>query len=226
MEIGLKSAIIISAVVHAAIAAPLYNHNFFKGNFIKKDLVIVDYIVLKEISNISIANTAKNAAATVEPDKVSVKSDMVQASTQTKPAVKHSRAEYLRRLLDARNRKKNISSSSEKEQAVKEAAKKDAQIRSSRDYQDYYSFLKEKIRDRLQDNYRYYKGEGDVYVSFVLGSRGELISYNIDRLKSAKDEVLLHITGTSLMAVAPFPPLPKSIALPKMSFAITVSFKK
>jgi hypothetical protein len=204
---------------------PLYHGNFLKSDFVKKDPAIVDYIILKEISNITIANTGgKNAVSRADADRIDVKKPVAPVTTtaQTpKAQARHTRSEYLKRFEAAKLREKarQIASS-------RESDKNDAAIRSTKDYQDYYGFLKDKIRTRLQENYKFYKGEGDVYVSFVLGSKGQLVSYAIDRAKSVKDEVLLHITGTSLMAVSPFPPLPKIISQPFMSFSITISFKK
>ena len=228
MDISLKSAFVISSMIHAAIAVPLYHTNLLKSDFVKKDPAIVDYMILKELSNISIANIGKGdqggaadrnkiemlarrslgedgpARSRQDPDR--------QAAEQVQPkkTANHTRSEYLKRFEAAKLKEK----------------KKELQIRSSKDYLDYYGFVKEKIRTRLQENYKFYKGEGDVYVLFVLGSKGQLLSYSIDRLKSTKDDVLLHITGTSLMAVSPFPPLPKIISEPKMSFSISISFKK
>ena len=74
MDITLKSAFVISSMIHAAIAVPLYNNNLLKGDFVKKDPAVVDYIILKEISNITIANTGrKDAAAAADQDKIDIK---------------------------------------------------------------------------------------------------------------------------------------------------------
>lgn len=221
MEIGLRSAIIISAILHAAIVVPFYNHNLIRNDFVKKNSVIVDYIILKQISNLTIANVSgRGSPADTEGQKLDVKNTPAPET----PAVKHGRSYYDRKHL-----KSGVAQASKagagQGQAVT-AAGKEAGIRSSRDYINYYGYLKERIKERLQGNYKFYKGEGDVYLSFILSSQGALLSYDIDRSKSTTDEVLLHITGTSLKAVAPFSPLPKSISSPKMSFAITVSFKK
>ena len=230
MDITLKSAFVVSTMIHAAIAVPLYHNNLLRSDFVKKDPAIVDYIILKEISNIAIANTGrKDTAAVADQDKIGVKKAATPVAVEARPkkAAMHTRWEYLKRFEAARLKEtKRELAGRPTEQNLQEAAKKEVQIKSSKDYQDYYGYLKEKIRTRLQANYRFYKGEGDVYISFVLGSKGQLLSYAIDRSKSAKDEVLLHITGASLMAVSPLPPLPKIISEPKMSFSITVSFKK
>lgn len=216
MEIGLRSAIIISAMLHGAIAVPFYNHSLIRNDFVKRDPVMVDYVILKQISNLSIANVSgRGTAADTEEQRLDVKKTPVPET----PAVKHDKSYY------SRKHAKTGSGQASKAGAAQDQGKETG-IRSSRDYINYYGYLKSRIKERLQGNYRFYKGEGDVYLSFILSAQGALLSYDIDRSRSTTDEVLLHITGTSLKAVAPFAPLPKTISAPKMSFAITVSFKK
>ena len=222
MELGLRSAIIISTMLHGAIAVPFYNHNLIRNDFVKKDPVIVDYVILKHISNLSIANvSSRGADSDAEEQKLDVKKPPVPEN----PITRHDKSYYSRKR--AKTGSGQASKTAAAQSQGKNADGREAGIRSSRDYINYYGYLKGRIKERLQGNYRFYKGEGDVYLSFILNAQGALLSYDIDRSRSTTDEVLLHITGTSLKAVAPFSPLPKSIAAQKkMSFAITVSFKK
>lgn len=213
MELGLKSAFMISAVIHAGIAAPFYSQNLLKTDFEKKSAVIVDYLILKEMSNIVPGNVSDKESITVaQAPKVEARS----APNDNRVNVKHSKLDYRKRLEAARVKEKKSTG----------AEKKEAKLKSSKDYINYYGLLKDRIKARLQGNYKFYKGEGDVYLSFVLNEKGILLSYNIDRSRSSKDEVLLQITRASLVAVAPFPALPKSISAPETSFSITISFKK
>lgn len=221
MNIGLRGAFIISAVVHAAIVAPFYNYNLLRNDFVKKDAVIVDYIILSQISNIIAANAPGREAVVISETP---KADIKKSPSQDSAALKHDKAYYKRKAEHAG--KKGIADTGPALNAVQEADKKQAQIRSSKDYINYYGYLKDRIKARLQGNYRFYKGEGDVYLSFALNAKGVLLAYDIDRSRSTKDEVLLHITSASLKAVAPFSPLPKAISAPKMSFNITISFKR
>ena len=213
----IKSAFVISAMLHAALVAPFYNYNMLRHDFSKMNPVVVDYVVLKEMTGATVTNIAhKEPTVSVQaPPKVEIKKE----APESKLAVKSDDAGYrkgaeAKRLKDRRSKIK------------REAAKKEARIKSSRDYINYYDILKDRMRARLQQNYRFYKGEGDVYLSFALSARGELLAYDIDRSRSSKDEVLLQITKASLKAVSPFPPLPKAISSPKMSFNITIEFKK
>jgi hypothetical protein len=223
MEIGLRSAFIISAIIHAGFAVPFYNHSLLKAHFEKRNAVIVDYVILRELSNITPANIGnKESVVVAQAPKIDVKST---PSTENKTPTKHSKLDYRKKLKAIRSKEKPEAKVSAK-QTVSGADKKESQIKSSKDYIDYYGSLKEKIKARLQENYKFYTGEGDVYLSFVLSAKGALVSYNIDRSKSSKDEVLLQITRASLMAVAPFAPIPRSISEPQASFNITISFKR
>ncbi|MDP3791970.1 MAG: hypothetical protein Q8R38_08005 [Candidatus Omnitrophota bacterium] len=212
---GLRSAFIISGIIHTAIAAPLYTHSLIRSDFVRKDPVIVDYMILSQISNITIANTSnKEDVAVREAPKPEIQKSSAPRTVQAK----HDKS-YYKRKTDRAVKKDDLKN-------IKAADRKESEIKSSKDYISYYGYLKDRIRARLQDNYRYYNGEGDVYLSFVLNDRGALLTYSIDRARSTKDNVLLHITSTSLMAVAPFSALPKAISAPKMSFNITIAFKK
>lgn len=209
MEIGLKSAIIISAILHACIAAPFYGHNLIKADFERRNAVIVDYVILKELSNITPANVGGRESVDV--------AQAPNAEVKSKPADNKISVKEKDKTDEKVPAKRTISDDTDK---------KETELKSNKDYINYYGFLKDRIRSRLQENYKFYKGEGDVYLSFVLNAKGALISYGIDRSRSAQDEVLLHITRTSLIAVAPFPALPKTISAPQMAFNITISFKK
>jgi hypothetical protein len=223
MDIGLKSALILSVLIHAGVMAPLYNQRLLKIDLENKNSVIVDYVILKELTNIRPANVKTDISA---PGAVPA----VQGAKKEPASARASadqRAEYRKRFLAARAKEAQKARTDNVPISVKsDAEKTEASIRSSRDYIVYFNAIKDSIRSRLKDNYRHYVGEGEVYVSFVLNTKGSLVSYEIDRSKSTKDEVLLQITRTSLVAVAPFGPLPTSIAAPKRSFNITVSFRK
>ncbi len=96
----------------------------------------------------------------------------------------------------------------------------------SKAYADYYKMIRNKIRDRLVS--RYYSGlkEGEINLVFTLTSNGKLESVNIKETGSAKDPGLRDMTMRSVKEATPFPPFPKSLAAARMSFDISVSFRK
>jgi len=222
MDITLRGAFIISAIIHAGVFAPFYNRHILRQELEKKNTIIVDYVILKEIAT----------AITTNKEITLKRPETPRIDIQKEIAVKPQPASQVK----ADNRKSTKSSklkertTSHKRDAVKdsseEAAKKEVQLKQSKDYVNYYQLIREKIRSRLKDNYQYYNREGEVHLSFVLTQNGSLLSYAIDRSKSTQDEVLLHITATSLKAISPFPALPRSLSISRMSFNIMISFRK
>lgn len=215
MQISLRGSIFMSAVMHAALLAPFYHQALFRADFAKHDSVVVDYVILKEMTGAALTNVTHKEAAQVSANTggggIEIKSNEVQQAAF--PAVKHGKAAYMKRL-EARKKREL------------EVLKKEVQTKANREYLNYYEVLKNRIKTRLQNNYRFYKGEGDVYLSFALDAGGKLLAYDVDRQKSSKDEVLIQMACASLKGVSPFPPLPKIIATDKTSFNIIISFKK
>ena len=222
MDITLRGAFIISAIIHAGMFAPFYNQHLLRQELEKKNTIVVDYIVLKEIAT-AIATNKEVALKRPETPQIDIQKE-VEVKPQPAPQVKADNGK------SAKSSKLKERTKSRKKDAVrgpsKEAAKKEAQLKQSEDYVNYYQLIREKIRSRLKDNYQYYNREGEVHLSFVLTQNGSLLSYAIDRSNSTQDEVLLHITATSIKAISPFPALPRSLSMSKMSFNIVISFKK
>lgn len=109
---------------------------------------------------------------------------------------------------------------------AREAAKKEAQVRSTKDYINYYQLIREKIRARLKTKYNDYYKEGDVSLLFVLKADGSLSGVEVDPVNSISDRRLWDIAVTSVQEAAPFAPFPRELSLPAMSFNIVISFKK
>ncbi|MDO8536192.1 MAG: hypothetical protein Q7S30_04210 [Candidatus Omnitrophota bacterium] len=222
MEITLKGAFIVSAIIHAGLFAPLYNQHILRQELEKKNTTVVDYVILKEIAA-AIATNKEVVLKRPETPQIDIQKDIAvkpQTVSQTKADDKKS----------AKFNKLKERTKSHKKDAVKSpseaTAKKEALLKKTSDYVNYYQLIREKIRSRLKDNYQYYNREGEVNLSFVITQNGSLLSYAIDRSRSTQDEVLLHITATSLKAISPFPALPRSLSMSKMSFNIVISFKK
>jgi hypothetical protein len=93
-------------------------------------------------------------------------------------------------------------------------------------YVSYYELLREKIKQKLNNNCNGYYKPGDVSVLFTLRSNGSLAKFDIDRAASIKDEGLIDIVSLSLKQASPFPPFPKELSFPEISFSVTISFKE
>lgn len=109
---------------------------------------------------------------------------------------------------------------------AREAAKKEAQVKSTRDYINYYQLIREKIRARLKTKYNDYYKEGDVSLVFILKDSGSLIGVEVETANSVPDSMLHRIAIESVKEAAPFAPFPKALSLSSMSFNLVISFKK
>lgn len=218
-----RNAFIVSVFIHASLMAPFYNQHILRQEIEKKNSVIVDYVILKEIASAITANR-EAVIKTPETPRIEIKKEV---AVKPQPA-SNKKTDYQKRL-EARKLKEK--ERSKKQDALKyasneESAKEESELKQNKDYINYYHLIREKIRARLKTNYAYYNREGDVYLSFTITPNGTLLTYTIDRARSTQDEILLHITATSLKGISPFPPIPRSLSTPKMSFSIMISFKK
>jgi len=222
MDMTLRGAFIISAIIHAGLFAPFYNQHILRQELEKRNTIVVDYVILKEIAT-AIATNKEVVLKSPETPRIDIQKEV---AVKPQPALQ-VKADNRKSMKSGKLKERTTS---HKRDAVKdpskEAVKKEAQLKQSKDYVNYYQLIREKIRSRLKDNYQYYNREGEVHLSFVLTQNGSLLSYAIDRSKSTQDEVLLHITATSLKAISPFPALPRSLSISRMSFNIVISFKK
>jgi len=200
MAFSFKHALIISSIIHAGILAP--------GGVALRDILrvkdadmVVDYIVIKDMTNVDIIEKSasldkKQAESGAQEAKDSMMIDAAAEARATETVAKV------------------------------EAVKKEIRIRSTRDYMNYYQVIREKIRARLKEKYKDYENEGDVCLVFTLSAEGSLSQYSIVPGSSTDDRQLIDMTTASLSEASPFPPFPKALSLPQMSFSLIVSFKK
>jgi outer membrane biosynthesis protein TonB len=206
MNSPFRNALIISTVIHFLVITPLYGFSMFKEIVDTKKPMVVDYVVLKEPKPVEIVK--RSARQKVRETK---KMELVK-DVAAKPAAK--KVEAIKTAVKISPAKSRI------------AQKTEAKIRATKDYISYYQLIREKIRQRLKDSYRSYYREGDVRLIFTLRSDGSLVSLNVDESGSTNNETLLDVAIRSVREAAPFQPFPKALSVPKMSFDLTVTFKK
>lgn len=82
------------------------------------------------------------------------------------------------------------------------------------------------IRSRIIDNLDSddSEAEGDVFVRFVITSRGELKDISIIGEKSVKDASLRRMAFEAVRDSSPFPKFPKDISTPEITFTCQISF--
>ncbi|MFA4981573.1 MAG: hypothetical protein WC592_03785 [Candidatus Omnitrophota bacterium] len=203
MKTRLKNSMAISAVAHCIILLPLVNLVPVEHRVEQPKPIAVDYIIVKEPAIFE----AKSDTSTPAVSKVELKKDVeLKPSANTAPQIPKSPEPA--------------------KEAAQDLAKRQAQARSTKDYINYYQLIREKIRQRLKAHYTDYNRQGEVNLVFELSSDGKLVALAIENAGSTTDKVLRNIAATSVKQAAPFAPFPQKLNLPRMSFNLTVSFKK
>lgn len=94
-------------------------------------------------------------------------------------------------------------------------------------YISYYRSVREKIRRFADKNYPGYRnlGKGEVYVSFIVASNGELLQIKVVDEKSVNNTVLRNIAINSVRDASPFSPFPKGMGQYRITFNVIISFE-
>lgn len=94
-------------------------------------------------------------------------------------------------------------------------------------YIGYYRLVREKIRYYADRNYIKEKSasQGEVFLSFVVTSKGELLHIMIMDNRSAKDLLLRDIAINSVRDASPFPAFPQGMKQYQITFNVIISFE-
>lgn len=212
MYISFKVALIVSAVGHSLIILPILNTQLFQEKGAVKGPPVVEYIQLREEKEFK--------AAKVEKIEKLVKSQPDAKPSGNAGLELKNKADVKSSIVPSLNTKGEV------KRVAQELAKKQTVIENSKDYINYYRLIREKIRQRLKENYSGYQGEGGVSLIFILARSGALLGFDIDADSSTDNKTLRKIATTSLKEASPFPPFPKAFNTARMSFNLTITFKK
>ena len=91
-------------------------------------------------------------------------------------------------------------------------------------YVSYYQIVREKIRRAAYQNYS--RSEtGEIYLAFVIYAEGSLKEVRLIEEKSSANFFLRGIALRSIRDATPFPPFPKELDYPQLSFNVIISFE-
>ena len=91
-------------------------------------------------------------------------------------------------------------------------------------YISYYQIVREKIRRAAYQNYSR-TDTGEVYLSFIIASNGELKDVHLNDERSSASAYLQQIALRSMQESAPFPGFPKELDYQQLSFNVVISFE-
>ena len=214
MSAPFKIAIAVSVIIHSLFFIPVWK--IVKVPLEAEKPVIVDYLESKE-PQVNVVTRHGRPVKIAETPKAQLtgKAEIAGAIEGQEAAAK---AEAARRQARAKAEAAKIE--------ARELAKSQEPLRNTRDYINYYQLIRERIRQELKGRYKKSYGEGDVVLLFMLNSDGSLAAVDAGEARSAKDAVLAQLAVASLKGASPFPHFPKELSVPKMSFDLTISFKK
>jgi outer membrane biosynthesis protein TonB len=146
------------------------------------------------------------------------KEDIVKPSLEIKkeePTVETISSERTGAVIESKGRKFESVVNEEKDNSKKAA------------YIGYYRLVREKIRYYADRNYikEGSADQGEVFLSFVVTSRGELLHIMVMDNRSAKDLLLRDIAINSIRDASPFPAFPQGMNQYQITFNIIISFE-
>jgi len=91
-------------------------------------------------------------------------------------------------------------------------------------YLNYYQTIRERIKRAAYKNYTSLVN-GEVYMSFIILSSGQLQNVRINEEKSTAYGYLKEIARKSIYDASPFPGFPEDLDYPELSFNVIISFE-
>jgi len=91
-------------------------------------------------------------------------------------------------------------------------------------YMNYYQIVREKIKHCAYNNYSQVE-VGEVYLTFAISADGSLKEVRLIEEKSSSSTYLRGISLKSIQDASPFPPFPKDLDYPQLSFNVVISFE-
>jgi TonB family protein len=91
-------------------------------------------------------------------------------------------------------------------------------------YISYYQLVREKVRRASYQNYTRTE-TGEIYLSFVVSRDGSLKDVRLVAERSSQERYLEEIALRSIRDASPFPPFPKELDYPQLSFNVIISFE-
>lgn len=201
-----KITFLISLIIHAVFLIPLPKLKKNKNSI--NNTPYLNYLTLKV--------PTKKRIARFKHKKLSLR-DRIKA----KKALKKGRnSEPV-----PENKKRQQAKIKEQRQVVTSTSHvQNEELFKNKSYISYYRLINEKIRESVICPLEF--SEGEIALSFILGSDGYLRNIEVTESTLIKDDVLRETAMQIVRNAAPFPPFPKSIQHDQLTFNIIFCFKE
>ncbi|MCK4995205.1 MAG: TonB family protein [Candidatus Omnitrophica bacterium] len=98
------------------------------------------------------------------------------------------------------------------------------ELSKNKSYISYYKLINEQLRQAVI--YPAYFSEGEIGLSFILGSDGKLKDVKVIKTTAAGSEILKETAMQIVKKASPFPPFPKNLQQKQLTFNIVFCFKE
>ena len=224
-----RYAIIISLTVHIGFFAHFYlTHRHFK--FWEKPTE-VSYNIVKP-APITAPDTAEQKLDTINPNVVERLIEAMKPPSDDQIVGKVPQPPKSESLLQEPGIMDNVDMFDRKPERLKGVkVTKEVSIPmlqsekiNTPSYITYYQIVRDRIRDRAYSNYTKLS-VGEVFVTFIIKSNGALSELQVLEDKSSANDFLREVGLKSVQEAAPFPPFPKDLAYPELTFNVSISFQ-
>ena len=210
-----KIAVLISILIHSALFFSVPNLSFFPSKRSLENLKITYYKIKQEPKLKTVAKKKTEPIAEKLPE---IKKE--ELLRPPKPA-----KEEVKKVERAASHVKPVEKKEEKKfEAVVKEEKDDAKKAT---YISYYRAVREKIKQYADRNYLRNRrlGEGEVFLSFVVASSGELLQVKVVTERSVDDPLLRNIGMNSIRDASPFSSFPKGMSQYQITFNVIIAFE-
>lgn len=224
----LQYTFIISLIIHGVI---FFNPANFNSNSRDFNKIEVTYLNPKSQEARAVKNEQNRRNIALKPPHKFSTSRILPP-----PFVKIDDLEVIKKNMELKPQtiKQDFTALIKKLEALKPdiiAVKKSVQLKSieiykinSASYVSYYQTVREKIKRCAYHNYTLSEA-GQVYLTFVILSDGRLRDAKVIEDKSSDNAHLRNIALKSLRDASPYPPFPKDLDYPQLTFNVIISFE-
>lgn len=227
MEYGdnlLKKFLLISFLVHSLVFLSLPRMEVVKIDKYRKSFVNLEVTYKTNFKPVEALN--RKLAETVEK-RIDVNMEVLKSSSEAKKALNPPayakgagsvrKKSGLTRIKTPVIREKSLSGIVSFPEANSPFAKNPA-------YMSYYDVIREEIKAIASLNSPL-MAEGEVYLTFILDSNGQLKALKLIEEKSVPDQELRRLAYDFVKQAAPFPPFPSDLKHSQLSFNVIIEFR-